>query len=758
MFTVHFTVQLHTPSLQKLHDNEIMFVTGNHEQLGHWDPDGALKLTKDEQGRWTGTITLTGVEVVKFRYFIGYYLESEANKPPCLIVSHWETHLTPRSVMPAVEASKARVCRANVNDIFGFHGGRQMVGEGWLRNEDQNQILLTVTGTALKFYKSRHIHQNYRLKIVPLDLRNKHDSAMLDNNDNDEDGDNNDDSEQLPNLPSYSPTEIAPLTSENPKFRDQDEFGELFHNSVDYYMYRTCCIAVEYLGFRIEVFSTTSNELVAVGYALPSALHDTYGKTSVPLLTKKGIPVGKFYFGYLFVRPLRLPHPKQNMRASYSKHWKKRTTLEVGHRGMGNSYTKCAVARENTLHSLNSAAKNGADLVEFDVHLTKDKVAIVYHDFHVMVSVAKQRNGSASVDFYQLAVKDLKLAQLQLLHLDHVHHQNSTPKCTDSDSGGESTPTPGLHKVTAGHDETEEHRPFPTLVEAFNNVSEEVGFNVEVKYPMVTVDGQNECENYFERNEFLDIILADILNNAGQRRIVFSSFDPDICTMIALKQNKYPVLFLCVGHDTKHLTFVDERTSTSMTAVKFIAGFGLLGVNFNSEDVLRDPAPILKAQEYGLITFVWGDELIEKKNVEYFKKTLLVDGVIYDRIGEGETRSNVFSLEKQMKAALFTKKPPSPVTPRTSSVVHLNSHVTNGHSRVSKPKLNGMSQVPDGYDSDSSYYEGSDATATAEKNSPKAIFSISMEWPQHKPTGKTNVREIANTMTRKQKASPNGDI
>lgn len=32
---------------------------------------------------------------------------------------------------------------------------------------------------------------------------------MLDNNDNDEDADNNDDSEQLPNLPSYSPTEIA---------------------------------------------------------------------------------------------------------------------------------------------------------------------------------------------------------------------------------------------------------------------------------------------------------------------------------------------------------------------------------------------------------------------------------------------------------------------------------------------------------------------------------------------------------------------
>lgn len=33
------------------------------------------------------------------------------------------------------------------------------------------------------------------------------------------------------------------------------------------------------------------------------------------------------------------------------------------------------MARENTIHSLNIAAKNGADYVEFDVQLTKDKVS-----------------------------------------------------------------------------------------------------------------------------------------------------------------------------------------------------------------------------------------------------------------------------------------------------------------------------------------------------------------------------------------------
>lgn len=44
-------------------------------------------------------------------------------------------------------------------------------------------------------------------------------------------------------------------------------------------------------------------------------------------------------------------------------------------------------------------------------------------------------------------------------------------------------------------------------------------------------NGKHECEHYWERNEYLDLILADVLEHAGNRRVVFSSFDPDICTM-----------------------------------------------------------------------------------------------------------------------------------------------------------------------------------------------------------------------------------
>ncbi|KAL3097060.1 hypothetical protein niasHS_002776 [Heterodera schachtii] len=699
MFTVHFDVSVPFA----LHDDQFVFVTGSHEHLGNWETGKALKLDKRENGRWVGLVNL-GADVLKFRYFIGYYLQSEEDKGPVLAVSKWETHSTPRCVMPPVEASTAGICRANLRDIFGFSGGREFFSDGWVLTDEMHQILMTVSGEALKFYKQKHIREEYRLKMVPFDLRRNRNDASNAEDDEEPTVAAMDELPPLthPALPSHSPTEIASLSLDAPKFRDQEEFGEPFHNKVDYFMFRTQSVAVEFLSFRLEVYLAKSDKLVALGYALPSTLHDTFGRTSVPLLTKLGVPVGKVYFSYLFIRPLRLPHPNPTMHNCYAKHWKKRSTLEVGHRGMGNSYTKCAVARENTLHSLSSAYKNGADLVEFDVHLTKDKIPIIYHDFHVMVWVAKRlptattatgggatngqtdsesddgkkQQGPKVMDFYQLAVKDLELKKLRLLHLDHVKvNENSLHSACDSENH---------RRVTGAHDEAEEHRPFPTLSEAFQALPD-VGFNIEVKYPQLQVDQTNECEGvYFERNEFVDIILSNVLSNAGRRRIVFSSFDADICTMLSVKQKKYPVLFLCLGDSSRHVQYADERTRLPMSAVKFAHAIGIVGVNFNTEDLMKDASPVGKSKELGLISFVWGDELVERKTVDYFKKTLVVEGIIYDRIGEGEVRTNVFTLEKAKKNELFSQKKPSiaavvaqATPPRCFSHHHLNNNNNN---------------------------------------------------------------------------------
>ena len=42
--------------------------------------------------------------------------------------------------------------------------------------------------------------------------------------------------------------------------------------------------------------------------------------------------------------------------------------------------------RENTIASLKYAHAHGADMVEFDVQLSKDKIPVIYHDFELCTS------------------------------------------------------------------------------------------------------------------------------------------------------------------------------------------------------------------------------------------------------------------------------------------------------------------------------------------------------------------------------------
>ncbi|CAI5442386.1 unnamed protein product [Caenorhabditis angaria] len=642
---VHFAVDV-----ENLQAHHSVFVVGSASSLGSWEATKALALQQDPERkiRWKGDFETTD-ESIKFRYFVGYYLTSDNGER--LIIDKWEAFLNPRSVLCQVESRNGE-CRLDRVDLFGYYAGRKCVSDGWLQYPEENQILLRFHGNALKFYKTVKERKNCRVKLTPMDVRNRNpSSAHISFSYGEDEEEDDEDPNSNSNNSTHSQTQVAVLSDPKPKFYDQEETGVIFNNNKDYLVFRTHSVATEFLAFYIEIFSEERKRIGAC-YALPSSLQDTCGIVQLPFINSTGRPIGQVSIEYLFVKSLNRSDYVQKMDTTFCRHWKKRNALEVGHRGAGNSYTKFAMARENTIHSLNTAAKNGADYVEFDVQLTKDKIAVIYHDFHVLVSVAR-RDGHAlpppptmdsfkdvtNLDYHELPVKDLKLSQLKLLMLDHL----SFPQKKEN-----------VKKLVEAGEEEEDFKPFPTLTEALTKVDPDVGFNVEVKYPMMQNNGEHECDHYFERNTFVDIILSDVLKHAGNRRIMFSSFDPDICSMVATKQNRYPVLFLCVGDTQRYTPFVDQRTSTSMTAVNFAVGADLLGVNFNSEDLLKDPMPVKKANEFGMVTFVWGEDLDKKENINYFKKELGVDGVIYDRIGEEERRRNVFIVEREQKKALLS--------------------------------------------------------------------------------------------------------
>ena len=171
--------------------------------------------------------------------------------------------------------------------------------------------------------------------------------------------------------------------------------------------------------------------------------------------------------------------------------------------------------------------------------------------------------------------------------------------------------------MTGTHDEAAEHRPFPALADAFKYVSEETGsrfqlmfrlyavslftgFNIELKYAQEYNDGGHECENYFEHNLFVDTILDQVRRFAGARRIVFSSFDPTICTIVTLKQNLYPVLFLNQGQTIRYVSNrrarkKKKKMSTSRFGAFYSRGRAICAHKRATWPYASRPAPVLRA-------------------------------------------------------------------------------------------------------------------------------------------------------------------
>lgn len=134
----------------------------------------------------------------------------------------------------------------------------------------------------------------------------------------------------------------------------------------------------------------------------------------------------------------------------------------------------------------------------------------------------------------ELPMRELTLEQLKNLKVYHVvEGRNREAKFFD--------------------EELAEHQPFPELSEALTVINEKVGFNIEVKWAQLLENGLLE-ENHssIDKNLYVDCILDVALAKAGNRRIVFSCFDADICVMLRNKQNRYPVMFLTQGQTKKY--------------------------------------------------------------------------------------------------------------------------------------------------------------------------------------------------------------
>lgn len=594
---------------------EKVFVTGNTPELGEWDYTKIIMMDYDEASNlWLKTLTIPNTCEVLYRYAICFLNENSND----VFIRKWETNIHPRMIKQTMLHP--------TQDVFGEYDKKQGISTGWLTNQTLIQFKFSNNPLQLK---SRLAERLINIKVTPVKLffgtepHIEESSLSTDTTDTE--------------LPAGVLVEVATLANDPNicHLKPQEQFGREYKLN-DVLLVNVTTPNPKQLAYLIDFYSYSSRAAsedppchVGYTYVLPNMFKPSEGNLELPVTCNvKHRPLGTVNFGYLTVCPMQ--EKLCNLQVSYAKYWDSSWTgLEVGHRGLGASFkTKEGNAiRENTIASLKKAAASGADLLEFDVQLSKDMIPVIYHDFYVCISM-KRKKEIEFTEMLELPVKDLTLEHLQKLKVYHL--------------------VEGRSKETLFFDDDlDEHQPFPTLEDALKAIDIHVGFNVELKWTMEMNDGTFELNNPFDMNTYVDKVLEVVLKHAGERRIVFSCFNPDICTMVRNKQNKYPVMFLTVGITNKYQPYRDPRCLSIPAAVQSAVSSDLLGIVVHTEDLLRDPTQVKLATDAGLVIFCWGDDNNDKDTIKKLKEMGL-HAVIYDKLDQyitKEVKESIFLVE-----------------------------------------------------------------------------------------------------------------
>lgn len=170
---------------------------------------------------------------------------------------------------------------------------------------------------------------------------------------------------------------------------------------------------------------------------------------------------------------------------------------------------------------------------------------------------------------------------------------------------------------------------FVTLKDLFKKLPQNIGFNMEIKYPMLD-EAQDEDMGQVvpDINLFVDTILKIVYDHGNGRDMIFSSFHPDICILLSLKQPSIPILFLTESGTTK---MADIRASSLQQGIRFAKNWNLLGIVSAAAPIVECPRLVNVVKSSGLVCVTYGVQNNDPKNAR-LEMDAGVDAVIVDSV------------------------------------------------------------------------------------------------------------------------------
>ncbi|KAJ5610043.1 hypothetical protein N7510_006762 [Penicillium lagena] len=328
-----------------------------------------------------------------------------------------------------------------------------------------------------------------------------------------------------------------------------------------------------------EIFPTFGSKVIAKSVALPVVFRvesSSTGTCSLPLFDPRLRAIGQLRFNFQVIKPY---HGDPLEITHFATYWKATSALDSEHNG------------------LVTGSSLSGDYVQLFVQLTRDRVPVLYSQF--------------TIDHHGIAIPicHLTYAQLQAVGAERgINHQQVMQ----------------FLETQAAHDMPQAHRllatSFLSLREVLRHLPVDLNINITILYPSVAEEQSLDMSSLADVNSFADSILTDVFDHARvareknpdfMRSVVFTSYNPNICTALNWKQPNYPVL-LCndlgqirdLAQNVGSMPHVDSSGRASMSikeSARIAQSNNFMGLICRSSLLNVVPALVETIKELGLV-------------------------------------------------------------------------------------------------------------------------------------------------------------
>ncbi|ORY42401.1 hypothetical protein LY90DRAFT_671880 [Neocallimastix californiae] len=386
------------------------------------------------------------------------------------------------------------------------------------------------------------------------------------------------------------------------------------------------------INIEIKVDRAFSNQLIGKAVILSSRINQIikYGKgdgsdpieqCTVSLMNPQLHVVGKLSMRVFSISPFS--HPSLEIAGKVQTYWKSTAT------------TKLVNKSNQEVGSLSfiTASSLSDDFILLPVHLTKDGVPVVYCQWYFTYHNIKFK-------INEITFEQFKFFGEKIMNESSILKGNTLKENLLKSYNYDSIENYSNHELI-----NLLFKSFLSLEEILKTLSHRIGINLEVNYPTESVRKKFKIELPFNINETVDLILKTIYNFGDQRSIVFSSFNPYICTTLKWKQPNFTVFFgTCCGYKINHVDYqypgnlycdnteqeeiqTEKICSSLKEAIEFAKDNHLIGILCEVTPLIQRPILINTIKESGLFLATFGQNNTKPDFVKLQEK-LGVDAII----------------------------------------------------------------------------------------------------------------------------------